>query len=170
MVRGVDRLTCHSTAARVVKDHEPSRKDEDMDPTTTLQRFEKQKTVLLTTYKRDGSGVGTPVSLAVEGGHAFFRTYDRSCKAKRLRRDQHVLVAPSTLRGAPTGDPIRGVARLLDGDEGRHAAAKLRDKHPVLHGLMVPLMHRVRRYKTLHYEFSPEPQDLAESRRLRRVS
>jgi hypothetical protein len=35
---------------------------------------------------------------------------------------------------------------------------------------MVPLMHRVRRYKTLHYEFSPEPQDLAESRRLRRVS
>jgi hypothetical protein len=81
-------VTCHSTAARVVKDHEPSGKDEDMDPTTTLQRFEKQKTVLLTTYKRDGSGVGTPVNLAVEGEHAFFRTYDRSWKAKRLRRNQ----------------------------------------------------------------------------------
>jgi uncharacterized protein len=135
-----------------------------MDPAETLQRFEKQKTVLLTTYKRDGSGVGTPVNLAVEGGRAFFRTYDRSWKAKRLRRNQHVLVAPSTLRGAPTGDAISGVARLLDGDEGRHAASQLRHKHPVLHGLVVPLMHRVRRYKTLHYEFSPEHNDTAASR------
>jgi hypothetical protein len=35
---------------------------------------------------------------------------------------------------------------------------------------MVPLMHRVRRYKTLHYEFRPEPRNAAESRSLRRVS
>jgi uncharacterized protein len=140
-----------------------------MDPAETLQRFEKQKTLLLTTYKRDGSGVGTPVNLAVEGGRAFFRTYDRSWKAKRLRRNQHVLVAPSTLRGAPTGDAISGVARLLDGDEGRHAASQLRHKHPVLHGLVVPLMHRVRRYKTLHYGFSPEHNDTAASRPPRRL-
>lgn len=140
-----------------------------MDPTATLQKFEKQKTVLLTTYRRDGSGVGTPVNLAVEGGHAFFRTYDRSWKAKRLRRNQHVLVAPSTLLGAPTGEAIPGVARLLDGDEERHAAAKLREKHPVLQGVMVPMMHRVRRYKTLHYEFSPEPEDRVEARPAERL-
>ena len=32
------------------------------------------KTILLTTYKRDGTPVGTPVSIAFDGDRAFFRS------------------------------------------------------------------------------------------------
>jgi len=40
------------------------------------------KTVLLTTYKRDGTPVGTPVSIAFDGDRAFFRSYDKAWKTK----------------------------------------------------------------------------------------
>ena len=36
------------------------------------------KTILLTTYKRDGTPVGTPVSIAFDGDRAFFRSYDKA--------------------------------------------------------------------------------------------
>ena len=36
-----------------------------------LARFVRQKTVLVTTYRRDGRPVGTPVSLAADGDHAY---------------------------------------------------------------------------------------------------
>ncbi|MEV6911393.1 PPOX class F420-dependent oxidoreductase [Amycolatopsis sp. NPDC051071] len=120
--------------------------------TNPLARFTGQKTILLKTFKRDGTAVGTPVNIAVEGDHAFIRTYDAAWKAKRMRNDPRVEIAPSTFRGAPTGDPVRGHVRLLDGDEARHAAASLARKHRILHGLLVPLVHRLKKHRTLHYE------------------
>jgi PPOX class probable F420-dependent enzyme len=110
------------------------------------------KTILLTTYKRDGTPVETPVSLAFEGDHAYFRTYDKAGKAKRLRNNPAVEVAPATVAGKPTGAPIRARARLLNGDEARVAARALAGRHRVLQGFAVPLFHRLRRYRTLHYE------------------
>jgi hypothetical protein len=46
------------------------------DATQTLEPFVKQWAVLLTTYKRDGTPVGTAVNIAVEGDLAYFRTWD----------------------------------------------------------------------------------------------
>ncbi|KZB81778.1 PPOX class F420-dependent oxidoreductase [Amycolatopsis regifaucium] len=120
--------------------------------TTQLSRFTDQKTILLKTFKRDGTAVGTPVNIAVEGDHAFLRTYDAAWKAKRMRNDPRVEIAPSTFRGIPTGDAVRGHVRLLDCDEARHAAECLAEKHRLLHGFFVPLVHRWKKYKTLHYE------------------
>jgi PPOX class probable F420-dependent enzyme len=124
-------------------------------PNPQLERFVRQPTVLLTTYKRDGTPVGTPVNLAVEGDHAYFRTWDTSWKARRLRRNHDVQIAPSTVRGEPTGDALEGTVRQLDGQEARHAAERLTRKYPVLHGVVVPLSHRLTRRKTVHYEFRP---------------
>jgi len=39
-----------------------------------LDPFVEQWAVLLTTYKRDGTPVGTAVNIVVEGDHAYFRT------------------------------------------------------------------------------------------------
>lgn len=114
----------------------------------------KQRTVVVTTYKRDGSGVPTPVNVVVSGDHAYFRTWSTSGKAKRLRRDTQVLIGPSTIRGKPTGPSIAATARLLEPDEEEPTKQALAKKHPLMHGLIVPLTHRLRRYTTVHYELT----------------
>ena len=128
-------------------------------PSNTLEPFVRQWAIRLTTYRRDGTPVGTPVNIAVDGNHAYIRTYDRAGKAKRLRNNPHVEIAPSTIRGRATGPSIRAQLRLLSGDEAKKAATHLARKHRIVHGILVPLSHRLARYKTVHYELTP----LAES-------
>lgn len=67
--------------------------------------------------------------------------------------------APSTFRGAPTGQALRGTARRPEGDEDRAAARLLRRRHPVLPGVLVPLAHRAGRSRTgrtIHFELLPD--------------
>lgn len=122
----------------------------------TLQPFVSQKTVLLTTYRKDGSPVGTPVSIVVADGRAYFRTYDKAGKTRRIANNPEVDVAPSTGLGKVTGQAVHGRARLLTAAEAAPVRQLLRRKYPLLHGLMVPVFHRLRRYRTLHYEFVPD--------------
>lgn len=124
-------------------------------PSRTLEPFVHQKTVLLTTYRRDGTPVGTPVTIAVDGDRAFIRTWDTAWKFKRMRRNPEVTVAPSTFRGAPTGPAVRARARILGGAEAAHASRLLARKHRILQGIIVPLTHRLRRNKTMHVELTP---------------
>jgi PPOX class probable F420-dependent enzyme len=119
---------------------------------TAIDTLGRQRAVLLETRKRDGTWVGTPVSIVVADGRAFFRTYDASGKAKRLRNFPEVRVAPSTMRGRPTGPSVTGTARLLDDDEAVRVRTLLAEKYPWLHGRMVPAMHRRKGWRTLHYE------------------
>jgi PPOX class probable F420-dependent enzyme len=121
---------------------------------TGLAQVRKAKTILLTTFKRDGTPIGTPVSIAFDGDRAFFRSYDKAWKTKRLGRNPHVEVAPSTLRGKPTGPPVTARAILLDGEQAQIAAHALARRHPVLQGVLVPATHRVMHYGTMHYELS----------------
>jgi len=109
-----------------------------------LEPFARQWAVLLTTYRRDGTPVGTPVSIAVDGDRAFIRTWDATGKFKRIRNNPEVEIAPSTVLGKPTGPAIRARARALKGDESARAARLLVRKHPILHGLLVPAVHRLR--------------------------
>ncbi|MBO0831406.1 MAG: PPOX class F420-dependent oxidoreductase [Actinobacteria bacterium] len=120
-----------------------------------LEQIRPAGTILLTTYKRDGTPVRTAVSLAFDHDRAFFRSYDEAWKTKRLRRNPAVSVAPCTFRGRVTGPELRGTARLLDGDQARIAARALARRHPVLQGAVVPVLHRVMRYHTKHYELEP---------------
>jgi PPOX class probable F420-dependent enzyme len=123
----------------------------------TLAPFVEQKTALLTTFRRDGTPVATPLSVAVEGDRAYVRTYENAGKSKRLRNDSHVELAPSTTRGTPTGAPVAAEARRLDAAGSDHAARLLRRKHPLLHGILVPMLHRLGRAKTghtVHFELS----------------
>lgn len=126
--------------------------------TTRIEHLRAAKTVVLTTYRRDGTPVATPVSLAFAGDRAFFRTWHTAHKTKRLRNNPQVEVAPSTLSGTPTGEPVRARARLLGGADARLAARALARRHRVLQALLVPLLHRLLRYRTMHYELlPPEP-------------
>jgi len=114
-------------------------------------------TMLLTTFRKDGTPGCSPVSVAVDDGRRiFFRSYAETWKAKRLRRDPRALVTPSTLRGRPIGPTLPARARLLDGEEAATARRLLARRYPVLHGIAVPLAHRIAGYHTVHYELLPE--------------
>src|SRR3954453_22857237 len=86
------------------------RQDQEATPmaTTTdsqaLAPFVGHRTALLTTFKRDGSGVDTPVTIAAEGDHAYMRTYDRAWKARRMRNNPSVRIAPATPAGKVRGE------------------------------------------------------------------
>jgi PPOX class probable F420-dependent enzyme len=124
-------------------------------PQPSLEPCVNQWAVLLTTYKRDGTPIGTPVSIAVDGDRAFVRTFDTAWKLKRIRNNPMVEVAPSTWRGKPTGSAIRARARVLEGEEGGYAGRLLGRKHPVLHRFLVPLTHRLRGNETMHIMLTP---------------
>jgi uncharacterized protein len=57
-----------------------------------LNAVKDAKTILLTSYKRDGTPVETPVSIAFDGDRAFFREQARIA-AKALARRHHLLQA-----------------------------------------------------------------------------
>jgi PPOX class probable F420-dependent enzyme len=120
-----------------------------------LEAFTDQWAVLLTTFRRDGTPVGTPVSIAVDGDHGYVRSPGAAWKVKRIRNEPRIEIAPCTPRGRPTGPTVAATARRLEGEEARRAARALRRKHPVLQGLLVPLAHRVMRSGTAHFEVRP---------------
>ena len=102
--------------------------------------------ILLTTYRRDGTPVVTPVSIAFDGEQADCRTFDQAWKTKRLRRDPRVEVTPATLRGKPTGPAISARATLLSADQARVAATAPARRHRVLQAVLVPAMHQIARF------------------------
>ena len=65
---------------------------------------------LLTTYRRNGEPVATPVSIAVRDGGVYFVTSATSGKARRLAVRPDVTLAPSTVSGRAdrAGDPRAG--------------------------------------------------------------
>jgi hypothetical protein len=122
-----------------------------------LTRFVRQKTVLVTTYRRDGWPVGTP------GEH---RRRRRPRLHLQLRDGREDPMDPQQPQGGhravggpwPTNRPVLVTARRLDGAEARHAARLLAGEHPLLHGVLVPLAHRLGRArtgKTVHFQLTP---------------
>lgn len=124
-------------------------------PTPVLAPFVRQRNVLLTTYRRDGTAKETPVHIAVRGKVAYFRTWDATWKMRRIRNNPVVAVAPSTARGTPIDPVIRARARVLGGAEAAIAARALAHKYPILHGVVIPLYHCLRGYRTVHVALSP---------------
>lgn len=126
--------------------------------TATLVPFVRQKTINLTTFRKDGTTGTSPVSIVVDGDRAYFRSFERAIKVRRIRRNPNVEFGPATGSGKSTGPVQAGTVRLLEGAEYRKAARLLRRKYPLLHGIAVPTAHRLMRSKygrTVHAELIP---------------
>ena len=57
--------------------------------------------VLLTTYKKDGTAVGTAVWAALDDSRLYVWTETGSWKVKRLRRNPEVTLQPCSVAGKP---------------------------------------------------------------------
>jgi PPOX class probable F420-dependent enzyme len=56
------------------------------------------KYLSLTSFRRDGTGVATPVWFVEAGGRLLVETDAGSYKVRRIRRDPQVTIAPCTAR------------------------------------------------------------------------
>jgi PPOX class probable F420-dependent enzyme len=71
----------------------------------------------ITSYRRDGTGVATPVWFVTEDDQLLVLTAVGSGKVQRIRRNPLVTVAACFARGRLHGRPIAGRAQLLPSTE-----------------------------------------------------
>lgn len=82
--------------------------------TPELSRLSSAPYVLVTTYRKDGRAVATPVWVVRDGDGLAIWTPTDSGKVKRVRRDGTVRVGPCDVRGRLTGEEVPGTASILD--------------------------------------------------------
>jgi PPOX class probable F420-dependent enzyme len=71
------------------------------------------KYLSVTTFRRDGTGVATPVWFVPEDGRLLVETGADSYKVRRIRRDPAVTIAACTATGRLRGAPVPARAELL---------------------------------------------------------
>jgi len=72
-----------------------------------------QKYISLTTFRKNGAAVPTPVWFGEEADRLYVMTRSDMGKTKRIRNNPQVRVAPCTIRGKVTGPEFPALARIL---------------------------------------------------------
>ena len=91
------------------KDHPASNNDD------SLEEFARAKYLLIETFRKNGDAVRTPVFFAIYNGFLYISTPSRTGKAKRIRRNDNVRIAPTDFRGRKIkGEWRKAKARLVD--------------------------------------------------------
>jgi uncharacterized protein len=94
---------------------------EPLPPERGFDSLQGHKYCLVTTFRRSGEAVPTPVWFGLADGNIYFRTEAAVGKVKRIRNDPRVRVAPCTLRGRPLGPPAEARARVLGSEDSERA-------------------------------------------------
>lgn len=126
------------------------RSEIEQHPFTDLR---SSKVALLTTFRRNGQGVGTPVGIRFAEGKAYFTTWSTTGKVKRLAGNPRVTLAPFTKMGMKViGPTVEGTARRLEEAEVEKLSALFK---PVLWDRMWNWIYHVRGWQAIHYEVLP---------------
>ncbi len=90
-------------------------------PQDAFASLRPSRTALLTSFRRNGQGVSTPVGIRVVHGKAYFTTWSTTGKVKRVANNPQVTLAPCSRQGKLLGPTIEGIARRLEGAEAEYA-------------------------------------------------
>ncbi len=82
-------------------------------PAADLEAMFPGRYLSLTSFKRDGTGVATPVWFVSDGSRLFALTDLHSGKVRRVRHDAHVEVAPCGPDGKLRGEPVPANVEVL---------------------------------------------------------
>lgn len=99
---------------------------------TTFATLAASKYVSLTTFRRDGSPVATPVWVARDGEALVVVTGAGSGKVRRIRANASVTLAPCDVRGRVHGEAIAGRAVVLDASETGRITRLIRRRYGLL--------------------------------------
>jgi PPOX class probable F420-dependent enzyme len=126
-------------------------------PADIMQTFVHQWAALVTTYRRDGTGVATAMHLAVDGDHGYFGTASDTGKVKRIRRDPNGRVAACSASGKVTGPTFPCRLRILEGEEAVRAERAIKHKYPIAQGVLISLVKALKRDRGVFVELTPRP-------------
>lgn len=121
--------------------------------TDTWNSLQGEKYINLTTFRKNGQGVATPVWFAEADGKLFVYTGADSGKVKRVRNNGDVGLAACDTRGKLHGPSLQGTARLIDGDAARAAERVLNRKYPLKR--LMNLVVLISRAQRAYIEISP---------------
>jgi hypothetical protein len=99
----------------------------------------------ITSFKRDGAGVATPVWFVSDGTRLFALTDLHSAKVRRMRRDPRVLVASCRASGELRGEPIPARAEVLTATEDLDRVQKLLSQRYKISYRLIMLIYRLLR-------------------------
>jgi PPOX class probable F420-dependent enzyme len=99
--------------------------------------FAGQKYLNLETFKKNGTGVKTPVwfaadpsaSLDSSDAKLYVYTIGVSGKVKRIRNNPRVKIAPCDMRGRVLGEWVEARAEIVTGEEDARGTLLLRKKY-----------------------------------------
>jgi len=111
---------------------------------TSLETLGGGQYLLITSYRKNGTGVATPVWVVRDGDALGVWTVADSWKVKRIRARSDVLVGPCDLRGNPTGDPVPATAEIADAATSARYRSLIARKYGIIGRLMI-LNSRLRR-------------------------
>ena len=100
-------------------------------------QFAGQKYLNLETFKKDGTGVKTPVWFAADpsakldssDAKLYVYTIGASGKVKRVRNNPRVKIAPCDMSGKVLGDWVEARAEILSGEQAAHGMELLNKKY-----------------------------------------
>ncbi|MFF4470001.1 PPOX class F420-dependent oxidoreductase [Streptomyces sp. NPDC001599] len=115
-----------------------------MNDDASLARLGAGKYLLVTTYRKNGTPVATPVWVVLDGAALGVWTVADSWKVKRVRNRADVLVGPCDVRGRPTGEQVPGTAEICDAATTARYRQLLARKYGVV-GRLTLLGSRLRR-------------------------
>jgi len=94
-----------------------------------IQALAAEKYVLVTSFRKDGTPVPTPVWAAVDGDVLVAWTVAGSGKVKRIGNNPEVTITACDLRGNPRGEAIKGRAEVLSAEETERVRSLLKKKY-----------------------------------------
>jgi PPOX class probable F420-dependent enzyme len=108
--------------------------------------LEAARFIALTTFRRSGQPVSTPVQFVVDGDRLLVRTAHDAGKLKRIAHTSTVVVAACDSRGRATGPTLAGRATILGPDAVEPMLARLHARHRIAG----PLFSAIRRLRGQH--------------------
>jgi hypothetical protein len=104
---------------------------------TLLKSLATGKYLLLTSYRKNGTPVATPVWAVRDPDTLGVRTPAGSWKVKRIRARGDVLVGPRDRSGRQTGDQVPATAEITDAETGARYRSLIARKYAILGRLMI---------------------------------
>jgi PPOX class probable F420-dependent enzyme len=110
----------------------------------SFTNLDKEKYISLTTFRKTGEAVITPVWFAESKGTIYVETGVDAGKIKRIRHTERVTLAACTLSGKITGSEIEGRARMLsESEEIDMAKAAMAKKYGLTRGIYYFILNTI---------------------------